>query len=221
MYPRIKRIFMAWRAGRSHRRIIVGEIKSNASATIFKYIKDGVEEAKKEGFVCYPDFPEIEKTYDTNVLRILSQRLNDSERTDINHYYDFWEIPQNCVRDTYRLLAYTGGILPTDNFEFLVDFYGTKNISLVTELTGLSTRTISNDELNEGDKLEWKLEPNNQYDNFAVGIYKKGKMLGYVKKIHSHLFYKKGGYFLSVRVKRIEHNGHINKVFLLISSDIH
>ena len=219
MYPRIKRIFMAWRAGKSHSRIIVGEIKSNASMTRFKYIKDGVEKAREEGFVGYPDFPEIGKTYDTNVLRILSQRLNDSERSDINHYYEFWEIPQNSVKDIYRLLAYTGGILPTDNFEFLADFYGTKNISLVTELTGLSTHQISNDELNEGDKLVWKLEPNNLYDKFAVSIYKNDKLLGYIKKIHSHLFYKKGGYFLSVRVKRIEHNGHINKVFLLISSD--
>src|SRR5574344_343045 len=146
MYPRIKRIFMAWREGRSHRRIIVGEIKSNASVTIFKYVKDGVVEAKEKGFVCYPDFPNIEKTYDTNVLRILSQRLNEPARTDIKLYYDFWEIPQNCVRNTYRLLAYTGGILPTDNFEFLAEFYGTKNISLVTELAGLSSLTLSNNE---------------------------------------------------------------------------
>ena len=211
---------MTWRAGRGHRRIIVGEIRSNASTTYFKYIREGVENAKKDGFICYPDFPEISKTYNTNVLRILSQRLNDSERTDINLYYDFWEIPKNCIKDPYRLLAYTGGILPTDNFEFLVDFYGTKNVSLVTELTGLSIHSpISTGELSEGDKLIWKLEPENQYDKYAVRIYKNNKFIGYVKKIHNHLFYKKGSRFLTVSIKKIEHNGHIKKVFLLISSN--
>lgn len=86
-------------------------------------------------------------------------------------------------------------------------------------MADLSSLTLSNDELNEGEKLAWKLEPNNQYDKFAVGIYKNEKLIGYVKKIHSHLFYKTRGYLLSVRVKKIEHNGHINKVFLLISSE--
>jgi len=221
MYPRIKRIFMAWRSGRGHSRIIVGEIKSNASETVFRYIKDGVKTAREEGFVCYPDFPEIDKTYNTNVLRILSQRLNDSERTDIKHYYEFWKIPKSCIRNTYRLLAYTGGILPTDNFEFLAEFYGTKNISLVTELASLSVRKISNEELSVGDQLVWKLEPNNKYDHYAVAIYKGDKMIGYAKKIHSRIFYRKGSRLLSVMVKRIEHNGHINKVFLQISYNRH
>lgn len=216
MRPHIKRIYMVWRAGRSHRRIVVGEIKSNASSTTFRYIKDGVEEAKCAGFICYPDFPDTNKVYNTNILRILSQRLNNAERTDIADYYDFWQISKKETDSVLRVLSHTGGILPTDNFEFLADFYGAKGLSLVTELTGLSNNPLANDSIIEGDILDWRYEPANEYDKYAVAVYKNDKKLGYIKKIHSHVFYRKGSSRLCLAVKLIEHNGHINKAFLSV-----
>lgn len=208
---------MIWRAGRSHSRIIVGIIKSNASVTTFRYIKDGVNIAKEEGFTCYPDFPDLSKIYDTNILRILSQRLNNADRTDIAEYYDFWEISPKEKHDVLYILAHTGGLLPTDNFEFLADFYGVKGLSLVTELTGLSENPISNDTIKEGDVLKWKREPTNKYDIDAVVVYKGEQKLGYIKKIHNRIFNKKGSSRLKITVKHIEHNGHINNAFLSVN----
>lgn len=217
MIPNIKRIYMAWRAGKGCRRIIVGEVFASATRTLFHYIGAGVEEAAKEGFTHYPEFPDLNKEYDTNVVRILSQRLNNTERTDIEEYYSFWEISPEDRPYPLRVLSLTSGSLPTDNFEFLADFYGVKGLCLVTELAGLSYNPLRNDALKEGDLLDWDLEPENEHDPKAVRVLKDGTKIGYVKTVHSRVFYNKGAERLTVRVKRIESNGHINKVFLAIS----
>lgn len=202
--------------GKGHRRIPVAIIKSNTSQTTFKYIKNGVEKAKKEGFVCFPDFPDTEKIHSINVLKILSLRINDSERSDIEDYYKFWEVPVSVQKDTYRLLAYTQGILPTDNFEFLAEYYGVEGIRFVSELTSLSINTLDNKCINEGDELEWKQERDNEFDTCAVSVYKNGVKLGYVKRIHSHVFYLPYSQNLRIRVKKIEHNDYISRAFILI-----
>lgn len=216
MRPHIKYITLVWRSGKSHSRIPVAIVKSNVFGTTFKYLKDGVEQAKKEGFVCFPDFPDTMEVHSTNVLKVLSLRINDSERSDIQDYYKFWEVPKAAQKDTYRLLSYTQGILPTDNFEFLAEYYGVKGVRFVSELTGLSENQLENDRICEGDELEWKLEPENRYDSKAVALYKKGQILGYVKRIHSHVFYLPSGKLLRVKVKKIEHNGHISRAYVLI-----
>ena len=216
MRPHIKNITLVWRTGKSHSRIPVAIVKSNVFGTTFKYLKDGVEQAQKEGFVCFPDFPDTMEIHSTNVLKVLSLRINDSERSDIQDYYSFWEVPPAVQKNTSRLLSYTQGILPTDNFEFLAEYYGVKGVRFVSELTGLSENQLENDRINEGDELEWKLEPENEYDSKAVALYKDGQMLGHVKRVHSHVFYLPSSNLLRVKVKKIEHNGHISRAYILI-----
>lgn len=222
MRPQIKRLTVVWRPGKSKRRIPVAVVKSNAFGTTFTYLKDGVEIAKKDGFVCFPDFPDTEKTHDTNVLISLSQRLNDKDRSDIQSYYDFWEIPKSAENNTYRLLAYTQGILATDNFEFLAEYYGVGGIRFVSEIAGLTENQLDNETLQIGDELEWKFEKTNEHDQYAVLLLKDGKEVGYVKLIHNRVFHLRGSSGLKVRVKKIEHNGHISRAFILIynSNDI-
>lgn len=219
MRPHIKSITLVWRQGKSHSRIPVAIVKSNVFGTTFCYLKEGVEQAKAKGFVCFPDFPDTKEIHDTNVLKILSQRINDSERTDIQSYYDFWEIPQNAKKDIFRLLAYTQGILPTDNFEFLAEYYGVKGVKFVSEITGLTEKQLNNDSITEGDILEWKRESQNDFDPQAVALFKNGNLLGHVKRIHSRAFYLPHSNALKVKVKRIEHNGHISRAFILIYHD--
>lgn len=216
MRPHIKDIILVWRPGRSHRRIPVAVIRSNAAGTTFQYIQKGVEEAREKGFVCFPDFSDSKDTHHVNVLKALSLRINDSERSDIQNYYDFWEVPEAARQDTYRLLALTQGILSTDNFEFLAEYYGVKGVRFVSELTGLTINKLDTGMIKDGDELEWVREPQNEYDNKAVALYKNGSMLGHVKKIHSRVFYLPGSESLKVKVKKVEHNGHINKAYILI-----
>lgn len=218
MYPKVKQITVTWRLGRSYGRIPIGIIRSNVlDGTTFQYIKEGVREAKKKGFICYSEFPDLDKKYETNVLSVFAQRINNSDRTDIQEYYNFWEVPPIYKKNIFYLLAYTQGILPTDNFEFLAEFRGVKGLKFVSEITGFSSNPLLAGMLHEGETLRWELEPKNKFDSEAVALYKEDKLIGYVKKIHSHAFLLQGSSSLQVSVKKLEQNEYINRAFILIN----
>lgn len=212
-------IYLAWRKGKGSPRKLVGIIKKNASDGVrFHYLPEGVNEAEKEGFTPYIDFPDTEKEYKENVLEIFGQRLIKSERTDQQKYLDFWDIDPKYKDDKYYLLAYTQGMQSNDNFEFLADFYPVEGLSFVSEICGLSHLHLAPGTLSVGDKLYWELDAKNPYDKKAVKLFKGEKFIGYVKLVHSKIFhhsYKK--YKLKVRVKSVDQNGSINRVFIEIS----
>ncbi len=213
----IAHIYLAWRKGAGFPRIIIGVMKRSALGVTFSYIKEGVEEARREGFISYTDFPDENKVYTEGVLDIFGLRLNKSEREDIQRYYDYWEIDPLMKDDKYYLLAHTQGLLPTDNFEFLADYNPVKDLSFTTELCGLTKLQLHRDALNEGDVLTWVKDPNNPYDKFAVKVFKGDNFVGYVKKVHSRIFYKKSRGELKITVKSLNRNGHLNRAFIKVS----
>ena len=213
----IAHIYLVWRKGAGFPRIIIGVMKRNAAGVTFSYIKEGLEKAKKDGFITYTDFPDENKVYTDGVLDIFGLRLNKSEREDIQKYYDYWEIDPKMRDDKYYLLAHTHGLLPTDNFEFLADYNPVKDLSFTTELCGLTKLQLSRDTLREGDILTWAKEPDNCYDKFAVKVYKGDTFVGYIKKIHSRIFYKKCRSKLKITVKSLNRNGHLNRAFIKVS----
>ncbi len=207
-------IYLVWRKGKGQRRIAVGLIRKNVSEGIrFSYLEKGVEKAKAEGFIPYSGFPNFDKEYNQNVIEIFSQRLMQSDRNDLGDFYDFWDIDTQFKNDPYYMLAYTQGILPTDSFEFLTDFNPVKGLQFVTEMTGLSHYITDSSLLKVGDELSYLKEPENKFDNKAVLLKKDEKVLGYVKTIHSRVFYSKNKYF-SVTVKNIDKNGVLSRVFI-------
>ena len=213
----ISYINLVWRKGAGYPRIIIGIIKKNASGVSFSYIQEGLAEAKKYGFVTYTDFPNESQVYTESVLELFSLRLNKSERGDIQKYYDYWEINPKYKDDKYYLLAHTQGLLPTDNFEFLANFNPIKGLSFTTELCGLTILQLPKDILEEGDKLTWVKEPHNKHDKFAVKVFKGDIFVGYIKKVHSRVFYKNCRGKLKISVKSINKNGHLNRAFLKVS----
>ena len=216
MLPHVNDIIVIWREGKGKDRIPIAIVKNDGNNTVFKYIEDGVDCARRNGFVCFPDFPVINKVYDKNVLNALSQRVNNRERSDIEEYYNFWEIPSDARKDTFLMVAYTQGILPTDNFEFLAEYSSVEGVRFVSEITGLTKNKLDNNCISEGDELEWRCEPENESDNMAVALYKENRKLGYVKRIHNQVFHLRDCDKLKVKVKKIEHNGHISRVLILI-----
>lgn len=214
----IETIYLVWRKGKGSRRKVVGVLKRNATeGARFAYIKDGVEEAQKEGFTPYVDFPDTLKVYTDNVLEIFGQRLIKTERSDIQKYLDFWDIDPKYQDDKYYLLAYTQGMLSTDNFEFLADFHPVKGLKFVSEICGLTHYKVEPGTLKSGDPLTWELEKGNSKDQYAVKVYKGSKELGYVKMIHSRVFHSKAKSGLKIRVKSVDQNGSVNRVFIEIS----
>ena len=211
-------IYLAWRKGKGSRRKIVGVIKKNTTNGVrFHYIIKGVEEAQLEGFTPYIDFQDIHKTYTENVLEVFGQRLIKTERSDIQKYLDFWDIDPKYKDDKYYLLAYTQGLQSNDNFEFLADFHPVKDLRFVSEICGLTHNKIEPGFLSVGDKLSWELEKDNSKDPFAVKVLKGSKVLGYVKMIHSKVFHTKAKSGLKIRVKSVDQNGVVNRIFIEIS----
>jgi hypothetical protein len=211
-------IYLTWRSSKGQRRHKVGIIRKNNTQGIrFNYLVSP-EEAARIGFSSYTDFPDLdkEKEYTENVLEIFGQRLTKSERGDIQKYYDFWEIKPEYKDDKYYLLAHTQGLLATDNFEFLADYSPLKNLSFTSEICGLSHYQAPSDIIKEGDELRWEYDSRNEYDNKAVKVFKNDTLLGYVKIVHSGVFYKPGGKELKIKVKSIDSNGHLNRVFIKI-----
>ena len=80
MRPHIKNITLVWRSGRSHSRIPVAIVKSNVFGTTFKYLKDGVEKAKEEGFdriaFLFEAVAEIEKEHEARYRKLLENVEN-------------------------------------------------------------------------------------------------------------------------------------------------
>ncbi len=213
----IGHIYLSWREGLGKRRHIVGVLKRNATLGVrFSYIKDGVEAAKKDGFSPYTEFPDFDKEYTENVLEVFGQRIMKSERSDISDFYDFWEIDTKYKDDKFYLLAHTQGLNPTDNFEFLADYNPSKGLRFLTDLASLSTLKLPADIIRPGDILTYKLEPYNEFDNKAVKVFKGDVEVGYIKKIHSRVFYKQKNSILKLHVKAVEQNGVIKRVFVKV-----
>jgi hypothetical protein len=215
----IGNIHLIWRPGKGSRRISVGTIKKSASEGIrFQYNQDGVREAKKLGFVHYEGFPDTskDKIYTENVIEIFGQRLMRSDRPDLKDFYDFWNIDLSKREDKYYMLAFTQGLLPTDNFEFLAHFNPVENLSFVTEITNLLESQIPSDKVAVGDILRYELEPNNKYDNKAVKVFKEDLYLGRIKLIHCSVFHKTSKQF-DLIVQGAEKNGVLKRIFVKAS----
>jgi hypothetical protein len=213
----ISKIFLVWRKGAGFRRITVGVIKKNVSEGVtFKYLEKGVSEAESFGFTPYEGFPDLNTIYTKNVAEIFGQRIVRSERNDISEFYDFWHIDLTRKDDSFYMLAFTQGLLPTDTFEFLADFNPQKGLTFVTEIAGIKRKELKSDVLKVHDILTYKWDENNTNDDYAVEVFKGDLSLGYIKKIHSRVFTRSNSKFM-VRVKHIEKNGVLSRVFLDIS----
>jgi len=214
----IGNIYLTWRKGKGSSRKRVGVIKKNVSNGVsFAYLLDGVKEAEKEGFTPYVDFPDVSKTYTDKVLDVFGQRLIKTERPDVQKYLDFWAINSSYKDDVFYLLAHTQGILSTDNFEFLAEFNPIKGLSFISEICGLSFTKVANDFITTGEELGWELDKENKFDKNAVRVFKGSTNLGFVKLVHCNVFHKTGKQKLRIRVKSIEKNGHLNRVFINVS----
>jgi hypothetical protein len=212
-------IYLSWREGLGKRRHIVGVLKRNATLGVrFSYIKKGVDSAEKDGFSPYTEFPDFNKEYTENVLEVFGQRIMKSERSDISDFYDFWEIDTKYKLDKFYLLAHTQGLNPSDNFEFLADYNPNKNLRFLTDLAGLSALKLKANSVTPGDVLSYKLESDNEFDDKAVKVFKGNKEVGYIKKIHSRVFYKQKGSLLKLVVKAVEQNGVIKRIFVKVCS---
>ncbi len=214
---KIRKIYLSWRKGQGSRRKIVGLLKRTASDGItFKYNEEGVMEAQKEGFKEYPGFPlDFHKIYEEKNLDVFGLRLASFDRKDSIKLRNFWEADK--IQDKFDLLALTQGLLPTDNFEFLGLFNPGTDLQFVTDVAGLSYLQLEKDIVKVGDIITYEQEfMKDAYEGKAIKLYKSNTPIGYIKNIHNNAFIKSGKQ-LKLKVKAIEQNGIISKIFVLVT----
>ena len=214
-----ERIFVVWRKGSSERRTAIGILCHKQDGTYeFKY-NDNVKSLEEDGFSPYPEFQDLDKTYNGNVVDIFGQRLTKNERPDVDVFYDFWEVDKEHKNNKFYLLGKTQGLSPTDNFEFLADYLLTPDLHFLTEIAGLSHSKLDSGSIQMGDKLTYQLESTNPKDPYAVKVFKGELELGYIKKYHSKVFHdaQTENKKLSIEVKAIEKNGIIKRIFVRVS----
>ena len=213
------KIFLTWRKGVGSRRHIIGVLQKTTNGKhIFKYEQPTVVKLQKEeGFTPYTEFQDITKEYNGNVAEIFGQRLTKTDRPDIQSFFKFWEVDESKAQDKFYLLGKTQGLVPTDNFEFLAEYHLTPTIHFLTELASLSQLQLAKGTLHIGDILRFEKEPTNLQEAYAVKVCKGDLAVGYIKKIHSKVFYETGADKLKLSVKAIDQNGIVKRVFLKVS----
>ncbi len=213
------KIYVVWRKGVGGRRTAVGDlIKAPDGRYIFKYFPSAIELQEAEGFSPYPEFQDLTKEYNGNVVEIFGQRLTKNERPDINSFYKFWEVDADKAQDKFYLLGKTQGLVSTDNFEFLADYKLVPGLHFLTEIAGLSKLQLPKGTFQIGEELQYELEPDNTKDKLAVKLLKHGREVGYIKKYHSKVFHDAGNSRLRLTVKAIDQNGVVKRVFIKVSA---
>lgn len=210
----IGNIYLAWRKDANSPRILVGVIKKNATKGVrFFYLADGAIEARLQGFDTYPTFPDVTEVYTEDVLRFFGLRILKAAKDGFENseaYFDAWGINREYKSKPFYMLAYTQGMLESDNFEFLASFNPQKDFSLVTEVDDFQPAVISTLDLQVGDTLKYKMTKGSE----EVKLYKDQRYVGKVKIVHSRIFAKAKN--LIVKVHRLEHGAEQSKAFIRI-----
>ena len=208
------KIFLSWHSGLKPSRHLLGVLQQEDTAAFtFHYDRMEVERLGK----IYTELPNVDVVYNGSILEVFAKRLINSDRSDVQDFYDFWEIEADKVTDKFYLLAHTQGLLPTDNFEFLADFNPIPGLHFLTDLANLSGTKLPKDAVRIGDELTFEKDDSNAFDSKAVKVFKSGKQIGFIKKGHSHLFCKPGAEKLKLSVKAIDQNGTIKRIFVKVS----
>lgn len=211
------KIHVIWRKGAGSDRHSIGVLKKDSDGKhTFAYDSSAAELQQKEGFYPYTEFQDFNKVYNGNVAEIFGQRLMKTDRPDIETFFIFWEVDKEKSGDKFYLLGKTQGLVPTDNFEFLAEYNLIPGLKFLTEITGLSQANISPDSIKVDDELNYKLEPDNTYDRYAVKVFKDDLYLGHIKKYHSMIFHKEPTRKLKLTVKAIDKNGKLKRVFVKV-----
>lgn len=206
---------MSWRKGIGEKRFLVGEFTRDSLGIRFQYL-DEAEQAKEQGFICYPEFPDLNKEYSQNILEIISTRIIRSSReTDKKRYLDFWQASSPNL-DNYDIIGMTQGWLPTDHFEFLGLFNPIQSFSFITDVAGLTYSRVEKGFLKIGDKLNYSFDPMNKFDNKAVKLLYEDENIGFIKRIHNLPFHS-AKRTPSLTIVALENNSVLKRAFIKVS----
>lgn len=208
-------IYLSWRKARGDNRLLIGVLKRTAdNGFSFQYDLQVCLEAKKSGFVNYPEFIEFDRVYTDYLPQVFSLRLMPAARPERRNFLDFWWTPANG--DWFDELAFTQGKLTSDTFEFLGLFQPGRINNFVTDIAGLTHSNLNKEDLTEGEILSYQIEDKAEaFRGKAVALFNsQGKKIGYVKQVHNYFFLAATNKVRTLRVKHVIKNGIIKECFV-------
>ncbi|MED1508722.1 HIRAN domain-containing protein [Bacillus proteolyticus] len=189
----INKLLLIWKDPETRRRHIVGQLSFDSDKNIYKfqYMQPGLDEAKERGFIDYPNFPDLNKVYEMKdkLFKSIKSRLPQPKRPDYPIILDRYGLDTTCT--DLELLEATRGRVATDNFEFVKDISEDSGDSLHLTFDLAAARhykfpQIAKD-LQIGDSIKLELEPENEYDRYAVRVLSQEDVkIGYVPKYYSY-----------------------------------
>ena len=112
-------IWMIWK-NKDGESFKVGELSKRPDKYYFRYDIEGVKKAEAYGFLPLPYFPIIDaKYFREGLFRSFSKRLPGHGKKDINSVLKEYNLKKY---DDLKLLEKSGGVMPTDSFEFRSPF---------------------------------------------------------------------------------------------------
>mgnify|MGYP005780872841 CR=1 FL=1 len=182
-----RELWLIWRQPDKRRRYKIGLLSYNGSYT-FKYVNPELDEALEDGFLFFPGFENLDKTYKSEKLFAnVETRLPNSKRPDYLEILNIYGLNKNS--SLFEILKATKGRLITDNYEFVpvfdkdkieFDVAGTKYAEDLKECCKY---------IHINNKLKLVLDGNNEYDKYAIKVYlpcnNKDYFLGYVPRYYS------------------------------------
>ncbi|WP_413641781.1 HIRAN domain-containing protein [Parabacteroides distasonis] len=213
------KIYLSWRIGKGYPRIMVGMIEERSSGVIFRYLREGVDEAVQYGFRGYPGLSLDQTFHDKNVIELFSKRIINFERNDTKWLLDFWEVDESLKGDVLYMLAMTQGKMQTDSFEFLASFIPDNGLSFVTDIAAITHYDFNLEKLQESDRLTFKKEPDNPKDEKAIQVCYKNEFVGYIKKGHNEVFWGKCSDDLKIEVKSITNTPSFKELYVKIFNE--
>lgn len=181
-------LWLIWKTRETRERYKVGSLVFENNTYTFKYLKEELKEAKSKGFLYFPGFEDLTKTYvSEDLFANIETRLPNPNRPDYESILASYNLKKDSSK--FSILASTKGRLITDNYEFVpifnkenveFDIAGTRHCPDIKKCSNL---------ISVNDKIKLELEPNNEFDKHAIKVlYEKENTtyhIGYVPKYYS------------------------------------
>ncbi|MCM1333467.1 MAG: HipA N-terminal domain-containing protein [Bacteroides sp.] len=188
-----KTLNIFWQEPQRHQRFQIGTLSYDGSCYLFQYVKD-FSRLEEKGFIEILPFLDRNKIYKSKeMFAVFLSRLPDRKQIGIERILQKYGLTEY---DAFELLARSGGRVPGDTMEFIVPINRESKKPIQFFIAGVSHGSFC--ELSEtygqcgliptGSLLEYKTEPENDYDENAIVLLWKGKKVGYIPFYYSKDF---------------------------------
>lgn len=221
------RIWLVWQPTAPEHlgsRRVVGEVlrAGPQGGALFHYLEETEDfrAARTEGFEGYPAFKLSSRVHSQGVLDAFMRRLPPRNREDFGDYLTQHRLPKDFASSDMALLAYTGGKLPGDRFEFCADLDEARPpLELVIEIAGFrhQNQVKTSDLVLDGPVL-FTPEPGNPHDPRAISIEYNGQHIGYVARAHTRALHgwMDRGYSIEATIERINGKPERPLIYLFV-----